>query len=156
MTTHKVYRSQDGHRFACALAVGTGREEWEAVTCPDCLARKDAPVDNTPRGGQVTEPIDLPALRARLREYDPTAPRCKGTIVEERDFAPDYASEEGRAEWQMTFRHPCGRPEGHEGDCRSGRSVLGWPGHATLTALLDELERERATVRRLTALLGVP
>ena len=41
MTIHKVYRSQDGHRFACALAVGTAREEWEAVTCPDCLARAE-------------------------------------------------------------------------------------------------------------------
>lgn len=94
--------------------------------------------------------LDLPALRARLREYDPTAPRCKGTIVEEEDFSPDYASEEGRAEWRMTFRHPCGRPEGHDGDCRRGRPVLGWPGLTTLTELLDEVERLRAEAETAT------
>lgn len=88
--------------------------------------------------------LDLPALRARLREYDPALPRCSGTISETRNFATEYMSEENRAEWDMTFRHPCGRPDGHEGPCRSSRAVLGWPGFETLTALLDEVEQLRA------------
>ena len=89
-------------------------------------------------------PRDLLALRARLQEYDPALPKCREVVVEERDFSPDYASEEGQAEWQMTFRHPCCRPEGHEGPCRNTRLILGWPGFSALTALLDEIERLRA------------
>ena len=89
-------------------------------------------------------PRDLLTLRARLQEYDPALPKCREVVVEERDFSPDYASEEGQAEWQMTFRHPCCRPEGHEGPCRNTRLILGWPGFSALTALLDEIERLRA------------
>lgn len=37
MTIHKLYRSKDGHSFACALSVGRSTEAWEDVTCPDCL-----------------------------------------------------------------------------------------------------------------------
>lgn len=89
------------------------------------------------------DPIDIAALRARLREYDKTLPRCKGTVEEDRNYAPDFVSEEGRAEWNMTFHHPCCRPEGHDGPCRNTRPVLGWPGFAVVTALLDEVERLR-------------
>jgi hypothetical protein len=41
---HKVYRSKNGHPFACVLSVGRATEEWETVTCPDCLAHKTPPV----------------------------------------------------------------------------------------------------------------
>ena len=91
----------------------------------------------------MSKPIDTAALRAKLREYDQTLPRCTKRIVRVSNHAPDYVAEEERAEWDMRLSYPCSDVEGHEGQCREGRAVLGWPGFATLTALLDEVERLR-------------
>lgn len=87
--------------------------------------------------------IDTVSLRAKLREYDQMLPRCQKRIVRVSNHAPDYVSEEERSEWDMRLSYPCSDLEGHEGQCREGRAVLGWPGFATLTALLDEVERLR-------------
>jgi Fe-S cluster assembly iron-binding protein IscA len=94
--------------------------------------------------------IDIVALRAKLREYDQTLPRCTKRIVRVSNHAPDYVSEEERGEWEMRLSYPCSDLEGHEGQCREGRAVLGWPGFATLTALLDEAQ---LAAERLAALL---
>ena len=87
--------------------------------------------------------LDIAALRARLREYDPALPHCKQRITREQNYAPDFVPEEERAEWDMVTYVPCYRPEGHEGVCRNTRLVLGFPGYDTVTALLDEVERLR-------------
>jgi hypothetical protein len=92
--------------------------------------------------------LDIAALRARLREYDPALPRCKQRITRVQNCAPDFVPEEERAEWDMVTYVPCCRPEGHEGVCRNTRLVLGFPGYDTLTALLAEVERLRAEVER--------
>lgn len=92
----------------------------------------------------MTEPLGLDALRERLREYDPSLPRCKQRITRAQNCAPDFVPEEERAEWDMVTYVPCCRPEGHEGKCRSTRLVLGFPGYDTLTALVAEVERLRA------------
>ena len=101
--------------------------------------------------------FDTAALRAKLRVYDQTLPRCQKRIVRVSNHAPDYVAEEERGEWEMRLTYPCGELEGHEGQCREGRAILGWPGFATLTALLDEVERLRANAdlaaARLTTLL---
>ena len=94
--------------------------------------------------------FDTAALRAKLRVYDQSLPRCQKRIVRVSNHAPDYVAEEERGEWDMRLTYPCGELEGHEGQCREGRAVLGWPGFATLTALLDEAELAEA---RLAALL---
>jgi hypothetical protein len=73
--------------------------------------------------------LDINALRERLREYEPSIVRCPNKVEEVRDDAFLY--------------HPCGRPEGHEGACGNVRMVLGFPGYASLAALLDEVERLR-------------
>ena len=105
----------------------------------------------------MSKPIDTAALRAKLRVYDQTLPRCTKPIVRVTNHAPDYVAEEERAEWEMRLTYPCGELEGHEGQCREGRAVLGWPGFATLTALLDEVDGLRANAdlaaARLTTLL---
>ena len=88
--------------------------------------------------------IDTAALRAKLRVYDQTLPRCQKRIVRVSNHAPDYIAEEERGEWEMRLTYPCGELEGHEGQCREGRAVLGWPGFATVTALLDEVDELRA------------
>ena len=87
--------------------------------------------------------LDIAALRARLREYDPALPHCKQRITRAQNYAPDFVPEEDRAEWDMVTYVPCCRPEGHEGVCRNTRLVLGFPGYDTVTALLDEVERLR-------------
>lgn len=96
----------------------------------------------------MTEPLDIPALRAKLRVYDQSLPRCTKAITRVSNHAPDYVAEEERASWEMRLTYPCGELEGHEGQCREGRAILGWPGFKTLTALLDEVERLRAEVER--------
>ena len=96
----------------------------------------------------MTEPLDIPALRAKLRVYDQTLPRCKKVITRLSNHAPDHVAEEERGEWDMRLSYPCSELEGHEGQCREGRAILGWPGFKTLTALLDEVERLRAEVER--------
>ena len=101
--------------------------------------------------------LDIAALRAKLRVYDQSLPRCQKRIVRVSNHAPDYVSEEERGDWEMRLTYPCGELEGHEGQCREGRAILGWPGFKTLTALLDEVERLRANAdlaeARLAALL---
>lgn len=94
----------------------------------------------------MTEPLDISALRAKLRVYDQSLPRCTKVITRVSNHAPDYVAEEERGEWEMRLTYPCGELEGHEGQCREGRAVLGWPGFATLTALLDEVEELRAEI----------
>ena len=96
----------------------------------------------------MTTTLDIPALRAKLRVYDQSLPRCTKVITRVSNHAPDYVAEEERGEWEMRLSYPCGELEGHEGQCREGRAVLGWPGFATVTALLDEVERLRAEVER--------
>ena len=96
----------------------------------------------------MTEPLDISALRAKLRVYDQTLPRCTKVITRVSNHAPDYVAAEERAEWDMRLSYPCSELEGHEGPCREGRAILGWPGFKTLTALLDEVEWLRAEVER--------
>lgn len=91
----------------------------------------------------MNPPIDTTALRAKLREYDPSLPRCSERVEERRNYAPDYVSEEERGEWDMPVYNRCSRPAGHDAPCRASRLVMGWPGFATLTSLLDEVERLR-------------
>jgi hypothetical protein len=73
--------------------------------------------------------LDLQALKAKLREYDKTLPKCPKQI--ERQNA------EGRS------FHPCCRPEGHEGDCLGSRLVLGWPGYDVLKELIEAYDIRR-------------
>lgn len=97
----------------------------------------------------MSTPIDTAALRAKLRVYDQSLPRCQKRIVRVSNHAPDYVAEEERAEWEMRLTYPCGELEGHEGQCREGRAILGWPGFKTMTALLDEIEELRAAYAAL-------
>lgn len=92
--------------------------------------------------------IDTAALRAKLRVYDQTLPRCTKRIVRVSNHAPDYIAEGERGEWEMRLTYPCGELEGHDGPCREGRAILGWPGFATLTALLDEVDWLRAKLEK--------
>lgn len=82
--------------------------------------------------------IDLEALKAGLAEYDLNSPKCPLQIVrhstDHDPFGGDY---------NMVTHSPCCRPEGHEGECRNSRSVMGWPGFSTVSALLTEIERLR-------------
>ena len=92
--------------------------------------------------------IDIEALRSRIAEYDPDAPRCQKKVEEHRNYAPDYLKPDD-PEWEIystTTYSPCCRPDGHEGECRNSRRVLGWPGYATLVALLDEVKNLRSKV----------
>jgi hypothetical protein len=90
-------------------------------------------------------PLDLDALEARLAEYNPDAPRCQKKVEEHRNFAPSGMEPDDPAWDDYTVTHfaPCCRPEGHEGECRNSRRVLGWPGYATLKELLDEVRHLR-------------
>ena len=49
----------------------------------------------------MSTPIDTAALRAKLRVYDQSLPRCQKRIVRVSNHAPDYVSEEERGEWEM-------------------------------------------------------
>jgi hypothetical protein len=88
--------------------------------------------------------VDTAALRARLREYDRSLPKCESTVERRTNHAPDHIAEVDRAEWDVVTREPCCRPAGHEGPCRNSRILMGWPGAGTLTALIDEVEELRA------------
>lgn len=91
----------------------------------------------------MSTPLNITSLRERLREYDPSIVKCKGQVEEVRE--------------DVLLYHPCCRPEGHEGECRNARRVLGFPGYNTLLSLLDEVAQLRAEVElagaRLAALL---
>ena len=94
----------------------------------------------------MSMPVDIEAVRSRLAEYDPDAPRCQKKVEERRNYAPDHIRDDD-PEWEIystTMYSPCCRPEGHDGECRNSRRVLGWPGRATLIALLDEVEDLRS------------
>jgi hypothetical protein len=97
--------------------------------------------------------LDLDALRAKLAEYDPSAPRCSKKVAEHRNYAPDGMTSDDPAwgDYTVTLFAPCCRPAGHEDECRNSRRVMGWPGHNALSDLLDEVERLRAEVERLRA-----
>jgi hypothetical protein len=45
----------------------------------------------------MTDPIDIAALRARLREYDPAVPRCHAPFIRERTYEDGIAEGERRA-----------------------------------------------------------
>lgn len=86
--------------------------------------------------------VKLDDLRRQLVEYDPSLPRCPRKVAEHRNYAPEHMRDDD-PEWSdytITTYTPCCRPAGHEGDCRNSRRVMGWPGRATLIALLDEVE----------------
>ncbi len=93
--------------------------------------------------------IDLDALKARLAEYDDARPRCQGKVARNINCAPDHLTSEDPTyhEYIITTYSPCCRPEGHESDCRNSRSVMGWPGFVTVSALAAEVERLRDLVR---------
>lgn len=104
----------------------------------------------------MSQPVDIEAIRARLSEYDPSAPRCSKKVAEHRNYAPDYMRDDD-PEWSdftVTTYHPCCRPAGHEGECRNSRRVMGWPGRSTLLALIDEVEHLRAEVAARGATLA--
>ena len=96
--------------------------------------------------------LDLDALRAKLAEYDPSAPRCSKKVAEHRNYAPDGMTSDDPAwgDYTVTLFAPCCRPAGHEGECRNSRRVMGWPGHNALSDLLDEVERLRMEAKRVT------
>ena len=85
--------------------------------------------------------IDLEALKAGLAEYDPNSPKCPLQIVRHRTVHDPFSGD-----YDMVTYSPCCRPEGHEGECRNSRSVMGWPDFATVSALLAEIERLRAII----------
>ena len=89
--------------------------------------------------------IDLDALKARLAEYDDARPRCPGKVARTINCAPDYLPSDDPTyhEYIITTYSPCCRSEGHEGDCRNSRSIMGWPGFVTVSALVAEVERLR-------------
>ncbi len=86
--------------------------------------------------------LDLQALKAKLREYDKTLPKCPKKVERNVDFAPEWC-QEGHPDWELyqgkSF-YPCCRPEGHEGPCSETRPVLGWPGYDVLKELIDAYE----------------
>ena len=88
----------------------------------------------------MSEPIDIPSLRLRMKEYDPSVPRCAKRVEQRRNYAPPHTPENEQADWDVATYTPCCRPERHEGACRSTRLVLGWPGYEMLDALLHEVE----------------
>ena len=83
--------------------------------------------------------IDLEALKTQLAEYDPNAPKCPLQIVRHRTVHDPFSGD-----YDMVTHSPCCRPEGHAGECRNSRSVMGWPDFATVSALLTEIERLRS------------
>ena len=89
--------------------------------------------------------LDLDALEARLVEYDTDAPRCQQTVEEVRHYAPSGMGPDDPEYdvFRIVLRMQCCCPEGHEGECRSTRRMLGWPGYATLKELLAEVRRLR-------------
>ena len=80
--------------------------------------------------------VDLDALKARLAEYDDTLPRCLKPVLSV--VTPPNVN-------------PCCLPLGHADECRNSRHILGWPGLATLRALIAEVENLRAHRELCTA-----
>ena len=89
--------------------------------------------------------IDLIALKARLAEYDDAVPRCPLKVARTTNCAPDLLTpnDPDYHDYDLTTYSPCCRPEGHDGECRNGRLILGWPGFVTVSALVAEVERLR-------------
>ena len=87
--------------------------------------------------------IDIEALKAKLAEYDDARPRCPQKVARTVNCAPDYLTTKHAEyhDYDLTTYAPCCRPEGHEGECRNSRLILGWPGYVTITALVAEVER---------------
>ena len=81
--------------------------------------------------------IDLEDLKTHLAEYDPTAPKCPLQIERHRLVPDPYG------DYDETTYVPCCRPEGHEGECRNARQVIGWPGFQTVSQLIAEVEQLR-------------
>ena len=94
--------------------------------------------------------IDLDALKARLAEYDDARPRCQGKVARTINCAPDHLPSDDPTyhEYIITTYSPCCRPEGHAGECRNSRLILGWPGFVTVSALVAEVEHLRSEVER--------
>ena len=89
--------------------------------------------------------IDLEDLELRLKEYDPNASRCPKQIEEVRYFTPsgmDFEDPEVE-NYKVSHYVPCSRPEGHDGECRNSRRVLGWPGYAALKEMIAEIRELR-------------
>lgn len=95
--------------------------------------------------------IDLDALKARLREYDDALPRCPQKVARTVNCAPDglRSFDPTYHDYDLTTYSPCCRPEGHAGECRNSRLILGWPGFVTVSALVAEVEilRQEARIR---------
>lgn len=87
--------------------------------------------------------LDLDALEARLRRYDPHAPRCEGVVDQQLDLTEACEIEEPCF---VRLPRPCMLPVGHDGPCQRAQPVLPWPGHAALCELLAEV-REARTLR---------
>jgi hypothetical protein len=101
--------------------------------------------------------IDIEALRDRLAEYDPDAPRCTKTVAESRNYAPSHIHMDDPewSEFTVTTHNPCCRPSGHDGECRNSRRVMGWPGRTTISALLDEVECLRKEIDQTRSRAGL-
>jgi len=90
--------------------------------------------------------LDLEALKAKLAEYDPAAPKCPLQITRHRLVPDPYG------DYDETTYVPCCRPQGHEGECRNARQVMGWPGLETVSQLIAEAERLRYLLRMATGI----
>jgi hypothetical protein len=91
--------------------------------------------------------LDLEDLKAKLAEYDPAAPKCPLRITHHQRDSDGYG------DYDMTTHAPCCRPEGHEGECRNARQVIGWPGFVTVSALVEEVEQLRSENLKLRDVL---
>jgi len=90
--------------------------------------------------------IDLEALKSRLANYDPAAPKCPLQIARFVNYAPDHITslDAEYHDYDETTYVPCCRLEGHEGECQNGRQVMGWPDFETVSQLIAEVERLRS------------
>jgi len=84
--------------------------------------------------------IDLQKMKDRLAEYNPDVQRCSKKVAEYRNYAPDYVSCEEWDSYTVTYYSPCCRPEGHEGECRNSRRIMGWPGYQAVKDMIQILE----------------
>jgi hypothetical protein len=99
--------------------------------------------------------IDLEALKSRLANYDPAAPKCPLQIARFVNYAPDHITslDAEYHDYDETTYVPCCRPEGHEGECRNARQVMGWPGFQTVSQLIAEVERLRYLLKKVTGII---
>jgi hypothetical protein len=85
--------------------------------------------------------LDIQALKAKLREYDKSLPKCPNRI-EKIEYRPIYDSLfSPEDDTPLLSYHPCCRPADHEGECQNTRPVLGWPGYDVLKELIEIAER---------------